>query len=107
MEQQEIQDRKTFLTDKIIGENAFWSYTPESVKDIGLSDEFLIEKTLIYLDIPEINVLFSIFPKEKIRQVWEAKLLPQGEYLFNLNKFLAWFYFDIENDSQYVREHAN
>ncbi len=106
MIQQEIRDKRTFLIEKLKKENVFWPYESGSVKNDDLSDDFLIEKTLIHLDISEINILFAILPKKEIRRVWEEKMLPQGEYLFNLNKFLAWFYFDIHNDDEYVRENA-
>ncbi len=99
-------NKKQFLVDKLIEANAFWPYQPQSIKE-NLSDELLIENVLTTLDVPEINILFSTFPKEKIKQVWETNLLPQGEYLFNLNRFLAWFYFDINNDDEYVRNRAH
>jgi len=44
----------------------------------------LIEKTLLHLDLDEINLLY---PFKKIKQVWLDYLIPQEEYLYTLNRF--------------------
>ena len=49
------------LFRKLKRENAFWSYNPESVTLRNCDDDTLICKTLVHLDIKEINQLFSIF----------------------------------------------
>lgn len=100
---QQPAHKKQFLVDKLMEQNAFWSYDGQAIKKSVVSDEFLIENVLLYLDIPEINRLFSMYPKEQIRQVWIEKLLPQGEYLFNLNKLLAWLYFGMKNEDEFVK----
>jgi hypothetical protein len=64
----------------------------DSADDIP--DETLIEKTLIYLDLEEIDILFKIFPDERIRMVWKERILRQEPLYHNLNKFIAWFYFN-------------
>ena len=51
------------LFRKLKRENAFWSYNPESVTLRNCDDETLIYKTLIHLDIKEINQLFSAYFK--------------------------------------------
>ena len=48
----------------------------------------LIEKTLLHLDLEEINQLFLVYPFKKIKQVWLDYLIPQEEYLYTLNRFL-------------------
>ncbi len=40
---------KSELLSKLKQEHCFWSYNEESIKDI--SDEILIEKTLLHLDL--------------------------------------------------------
>lgn len=30
-------------------------------------------------------------------------LLPQGEYLYTLNRFLAWYYFRVKNPDTYMK----
>ena len=82
---------KSDLLAKLKQEHCFWSYNEESVNEI--SDEMLIEKTLLYLDLEEIDQLFTIFPYKIIKKVWLEHLIPQEEYLYTLNRFFAWYYF--------------
>lgn len=92
---------KQSLLEKLIKEKAFWSYNMDSVKSI--SDDVLIAETLIHLDIEEINQLFQIFSKQKIRKVWLEQLVIQGDYYKELNRLYAWFYFDIKNPDRYLK----
>ena len=70
---------KQELLAKLKQEHCFWSYNENSIKDIP--DDMLIEKTLLHLDLEEINQLFLIYPFKKIKQVWLDYLVPQAEYL--------------------------
>jgi hypothetical protein len=92
------------LFRKLKRENAFWSYNPQSVSLRNCDDETLIYKSLIHLDIKEINQLFLLYDKAKIQEVWEKELCIQGDFYRRLNKFLAYCYFDIENPKKYIRE---
>ena len=47
---------KQELLAKLKQEHCFWSYNEDSIKDIP--DDMLIEKTLLHLDLDEINLLF-------------------------------------------------
>lgn len=49
---------KQELLAKLKQGNCFWSYNADSIKNI--SDEILIEKTLLHLDLDDINRLFII-----------------------------------------------
>lgn len=90
------------LVDKLKEQKAFWSY--EQVSNIpDISESFLIEKVLLLLDLEEINILFKIYDKETIRKVWEQNILSQEPYYHGLNKFIAWYYFDIENEDDYIK----
>lgn len=82
---------KQDLLMKLKQEHCFWSYNESSIKDIP--DDILIEKTLLHLDLDEINQLFQIYPFKKIKQVWLDYFVPQEEYLYTLNRFFAWYYF--------------
>ena len=95
------------LFRKLKRENAFWSYNPESVTLRNCDDETLIYKTLVHLDIKEINQLFAIYDKSKIQEVWERELCIQGDFYRRLNKFLACYYFNIDNPQKYIREIEN
>jgi len=92
------------LFRKLKRENAFWSYQPESVTLRNCDDETLIYKTLVHLDINEIDLLFRIYDKAKIQEVWERELCIQGNFYRRLNKFLACYYFNIEDPKKYIRK---
>lgn len=89
------------LYQKLINEKAFWSYDMDVVDKID--DRMLIVKTLVHLDLKEIDQLFEIFPYEKIKKVWREDLAISGEYYHTLNRFLAWWYFKIKNPNQYLK----
>ena len=95
---------KQELLAKLKQEHCFWSYNESSIKDIP--DDMLIEKTLLYLDLDEINQLFSIYSFKKIKQVCLDYLVPQQEYLYTLNRFLAWYYFKAKNPDAYIKSMA-
>lgn len=95
---------KQELLEKLKQEHCFWSYNENSIKDI--SDDMLIEKTLLHLDLEEINQLFLIYPFKKIKQVWLDYLVPQREYLYTLNRFFAWYYFKAKKPDTYIKSMA-
>ena len=92
------------LFRKLKRENAFWSYNPESITLRNCDDETLIYKTLVHLDIEEINQLFIIYDKAKVKEVWERELCIQGDFYRRLNKFLAYCYFNIDDPKKYIRK---
>lgn len=94
---------KSFLLEKLKKEKAFWSYDNDSVSLETISDDILIAYTLRYLDLEEINQLFAIFSFNKIKAAWRRILLPEGEYLYTLNRFLAWYYFKIKRPDAYLK----
>jgi len=91
------------LFRKLKKENAFWSYNQKSVTLRNCDDETLIYKTLVHLDVKEINQLFGLFDKSKIQEVWENELCIQGDFYRRLNKFLAYCYFNIDEPNKYIR----
>ena len=94
--------RRHFLIEKLREENRFWSYAP-GFADSDVPDEIIIEKTLVYLDLDEIKVLFELYGKQKVKRVWLERLVPQGEYLHTLNRFFAWFYFRVKKPDMYIK----
>lgn len=98
MEKREI---KSFLENKLREEHCFWSYAQSSVQH--LPDEILIEKTLRHLDIEEIDLLFSLYSFRKVKHVWLNQLVPQGNYLYTLNRFYAWYYFEVKHPDVYLK----
>lgn len=98
-----MNNGREILSQKLIRHNSFWSVkTP-----LEIPDDILIEKTLIHLDIEDINLLFSLFRKKKIKQVWRNRVVIQGDYYHKLNKLLAWLYFDIKNPDRYIKTIIN
>lgn len=100
-----MNKEKEILSKKLIERNSFWSYN--MLQETQVPDDVLIEKTLIYLDIDDINKLFAIYPYKKIKQVWRNRLVVQDDYFGKLNKLLAWLYFDIKNPEKYIKRTVN
>lgn len=94
---------KSALLEQLKHEHAFWSYEPESVTLDSVDDDQLIALTMRYLDLPEINQLFSIFSSRKIKNAWKRLLVPEGDYLYTLNRFFAWYYFKAKSPDAYLK----
>lgn len=101
--QDEVSAIKASLLEKLKQENVFWSYAPESITLDNLSDDRLIELTMRYLDLDEIKQLFQIFSQKKIKDAWKRLLVPEGEYLYTLNRFFAWYYFKAKRPDAYLK----
>lgn len=95
---------KSDLLTKLKQEHCFWSFSEESISNIP--DDMLIEKTLQYLDLEDIEQLFQIYPYRKVKRVWLERLVPQEEYLYTLNRFLAWYYFKAKSPDTYIKAMA-
>lgn len=98
-----IKEIKNSLLKQLKEENAFWSYAPESVTLDNIQDDQLIALTMRYLDLEEIKQLFSIFSTKKIKAAWKKILVPEGEYLYTLNRFFAWYYFKAKKPDAYLK----
>lgn len=94
---------KKHLFNKLKEENALWSYNQEGLSHDKLTHDQLIALTLRHLDLPEIKLLFSIFSKREIHRVWKEQLVPEGDYLYTLNRFFAWYYFKAKKPDQYLK----
>lgn len=92
---------KSQLLAKLKHEHCFWSYAENSISNIP--DDILIEKTLLHLDLEDIDQLFKIYSFRKIKRVWLDYLIPQEEYLYTLNRFFAWYYFKVKHPDRYIK----
>lgn len=101
--QQKADSIKQQLFEQLKKEHAFWSYDPDSVALSKISDDRLIALTMRYLDLPEIKQLFLIFSKRKIKSAWQQLLVPEGDYLYTLNRFFAWYYFNAKKPDSYLK----
>ncbi len=99
----EINDIKQNLLDLLKEENAFWSYNNDSVNLETIKDNQLIALTLRHLDLSEIKQLFLIFSQKTIKKAWIELLVPEGDYLYTLNRFFAWYYFKAKRPDSYLK----
>jgi len=101
------QKMKSDLLNSLKGLNAFWSYNTSDVSEKTISDDMLIEKSLVHLDIADLKKLFFLFPYKKIKEVWKSQLCIQEPYYHGLNTMLAYLYFDIKNPDRYLKIISN
>lgn len=94
---------KALLVEKLKQERAFWSYEPESISADNIDDDNLIAWTMRYLDLDEIKLLFILYSKKKVKDAWRKLLVPEGEYLYTLNRFFAWYYFGAKRPDAYLK----
>jgi hypothetical protein len=101
----EAKDIRKLLKQELADQGVFWSYKkPEP--DL-IPDDILIEKTLINLDIEDINKLFLIFPKGKIRKIWNEKVVINDAQFHSMNLLFALLYFKIKNPDSYLKKSLN
>ena len=107
--QQRKQSIREHLCNELVAKNAFWSYDVKSY-DI-IPDEELIEKCFTVLDIPNIDLMFELYPRKYIKQVWRERMAIQGEYMQMLNIMIAMYYFGIKEPEKYLtrveQQHIN
>lgn len=99
------ESSKDILIKKLLDQKSFWSFEMPDTQQVP--DDILIEKTFLYLDIEDINLLFKIYPIKRIKQVWIDRLVVQGSYYARLNKLIAWLYFDIKQPERYLKRIEN
>ena len=91
---------KNKLFEKLIQNNVFWSYDISSPDE--LPDKLIIEHTLRWADVPEILMLFEIYPEDLIKQVWIERLIPD-ERIYKHNWYLAKIFFDIDDPTLFIK----
>lgn len=89
------------LMERLLQEHCLWSLEDGSKEDV--SDAQLIEKCLVYLDLDDIDRLFAIFPRNKVKTVWREVLIPQDEYYHAKNRLFARHYFGIKRPDAYLK----
>ena len=95
---------KQYLIDRLSEANAFWSYTQDSIQDVP--DDLLVELTMLYLDLEDIDRLFDLYTFKQVKRAWIDNVVVQGERYYVLNKFFAWYYFGVKNPGAYVKSMA-
>lgn len=106
MHRDELNKNKTAdeLVEKLKQKHVFWSYKFNDDNEKRIADDVLIENVLLHLDIEDIIKLYHLFPKKNIMQVWKKKLLPNNEIYASLNRFYAFWLFDIKDPDGYINK---
>ena len=99
----DINDMKRFLLKKLKRQHAFWSYDASKINFRNIPDELLIIKTFTHLDISDINLMFMYYKPNFIKKVWREQMAISEKYLGTLNRFIAWYYFDIKKPDRYLK----
>lgn len=94
---------KSKLLEQLKQEGAFWSYDSGSITCQNIPDDRFIALTMRYLDLEEINLLFKVYSYKDIKEAWKKLLVPEGEYLYTLNRFFAWYYFRAKRPDAYLK----
>ena len=106
---QRKQSIRNHLCKELVSKNAFWSYDVKSFESIP--DEEIIEKCFTILDMDDIDLMFELYPRKRIQQVWKERMAIQGEYMQMLNIMIAMYYFGIKEPEKYLakveRQHIN
>jgi len=92
------------LEKMLISQKVFWSYDIDHNREIP--DEALIENVLLHLDIDEIQLLFKIFDRKKIKNVWLERILIQEPLYHAQNRLYAFLFFGIKEPDRYIRNKA-
>jgi len=104
-EQRDPVKLRSYLTDKLKKESSFWSFDPASLYEI--SDEILIEKVLLHLDIDDVNLILKKKKKREIMKIWQEKILSQEPMNHQLNRLYLLLYFDIKDPDRYINNYLN
>ncbi len=100
-----INKEKESLILALKKNNAFWSYDLSDIQSNTISNEFLIESTLVFGDVDEIKKLFQIFSKKEIKAIWNKNLANDAKY-YKLNYYLSVIFFNIKNPKKYIEENT-
>ena len=100
---------RNHLCEKLVAKNAFWSYEVKNYDSIP--DEEIIEKCFTILDMDDIDLMFEIYPRKRILQIWKENMAIQGGYMQMLNIMIAMYYFGIKEPEKYLarieKQHIN
>ena len=59
----------------------------------------------------DIDLMFELFPRKQIQQIWQERMAIQGEYMQMLNVMIAMYYFGIKEPEKYLakveKKHIN
>jgi len=100
------QEIKEYLFRELIDNCALWSYDRSEMTADTLSDKLMIDTVLLHLDLPAIKALFTIYPKQLIKDVWKQNVCALEPRYHSSNVLFAYLFFDIKNPHRYVKMQA-
>ena len=68
----------------------------------AIPDDVLIEKTLVHLDMEDIDRLFEVFSRSVVRKVWVERMIPDDR-LHSMNLLFAYLFFGISKPEEYLK----
>lgn len=85
----------------------FWSGSIANPVSFNEQDDnTLIHKALLYLDPEEKELLFSAYPKRKVKRYWINNLLKNPARYNTANWIIATFFFDIKDFNKYTARYG-
>ncbi len=87
---------------RVIAPYAYWSF--QLVDPSKISDDNLIEAVLVHGNDPLKKRLLEIFSADKIRSIWEQKLVIQDSRLHDLNRKIASELLHISNPEYHIQQ---
>jgi hypothetical protein len=89
-DKEENLSTKANLVKALIGQGLFWSYDKISAENV--SDRELIQKVMLYGDVPELTSLLSLYPIQTLKSEW-AIFFDNNPMYKREGKFVATFLF--------------
>jgi len=88
---------KSALFENMKTKGLFWSYSSQMEYDPS-KEPLLIETVLKYADMEDIQGIFTLFGKRRVREVWEKQVKTDSRFL-KLNYFLARVFFGLNTEA--------
>lgn len=97
--------QKIALFEKLKNKGIFWSYNKQITFDEA-GAPLLIEYTLKYADMDDIELCFQLFGKREMKRVWE-KTMESDKSFIKTNLMLARLFFGMDVESGYFKGMKN
>lgn len=96
---------KQQLFYKLRDKGIFWSYS-KNIQYENINDSIFIEYVLKYGDFEDIQLIFILFGKRKVKNIWKEKLRSDQRFI-KLNLMIARVFLKLDVESDYFKEVKN
>ena len=96
---------KVKLFNKLRDKGIFWSYD-KSITYEQAGEKLFVEYLLKYGDFDDIALAVKLFGKERIKEIWEKRLVSDQRFI-KLNLMIALVFLDMKVQSNYFKEAKN